>query len=66
VAALRPNGHRGTAGDDHLRRRAPANPRLDATDDAKDQGGDRENQKLTGNAMDCSVKMGKVRIANEL
>jgi hypothetical protein len=25
-----------------------------------------ENQKLIGNAMDCSVKMGKVRIADEL
>jgi hypothetical protein len=32
----------------------------------KDKGGARENQKLTGNAMNCSVKMGKVRIADEL
>jgi hypothetical protein len=53
-------GCRSIAGDDSLRQCAPANPRLDATDDAKDQEGALEVRKVTLNSKACSAGLGVV------
>jgi hypothetical protein len=62
VAALRPNGHRGTAGDDHLRRHTLATTQTQASDVDPEKRNNQRMRNLTLITMWCLKRSGMVRV----